>query len=151
MVVKKAGTILLNKETKQIGMVYREEDHGYTFPKGHLEVGETLEECAVRETEEETMYSNHLLLDKPIGIINYQNLDDGDVEVHYYISISDGETKKEISENDKEVHEWVDLENVENKLTYSNLIELWDNVKEFVKNVFENDCRIDGLELPKIS
>ena len=143
MVVKKAGTILLNKDTKQIDMVDREEDNGYTFPKGHLESGETIEECAIRETEEETLNANHLLINKPVGIVKYHNTDDGDVEVYYYISVSDGKTKNTISEKDREICKWVDFENVEKKLAYENLKEFWNNTKKQVKEILDNDCKID--------
>ena len=32
MIVQKAGTILLNLNSKQIGLVYRETDKKYSFP-----------------------------------------------------------------------------------------------------------------------
>lgn len=139
MVVKKAGTILLKLDTKQIALVFRKEDNGYTFPKGHLEEGETLEECAVRETEEETLNSNHLFTKEPAGIVKYQNIDDGDVEVYYYISISDGNTNKNIPEKDKENFEWINFDDVETKLVYENLKEFWNNTKEQIRKILEND------------
>ena len=54
MIVQKAGTILLNLNSKQIGLVYRETDKKYSFPNGHLENNETLEDCLKREILEET-------------------------------------------------------------------------------------------------
>lgn len=50
--IKKAGCVLINFETNDIALVYRDEH--YSFQKGHLEIGETLQECAIRETKEET-------------------------------------------------------------------------------------------------
>ena len=52
MSVKKAGCILINYEKQKIALVCRNNE--YSFPKGHLEKGETIQECALRETIEET-------------------------------------------------------------------------------------------------
>lgn len=50
----KAGCFLLNKQNKSIALVYRAKQNDYSFPKGHLEKAETVEQCAIRETAEET-------------------------------------------------------------------------------------------------
>lgn len=42
MKVEKAGCILINKKNNKIGLVYREKQKDYSFPKGHKEDGETL-------------------------------------------------------------------------------------------------------------
>lgn len=47
-IVKKAGCILINLDNSKIALVLRDGD--YSFPKGHLENGETIKECAIRET-----------------------------------------------------------------------------------------------------
>ena len=59
--VKKAGCILLNLENESIALVYREKQNDYSFSKGHLESGESLVECAIRETAEETKFECELL------------------------------------------------------------------------------------------
>ena len=64
MIIKKAGCILVNLENKKIALVLRKGD--YSFPKGHLEDGETIKECAIRETIEETGHEVEILVMKLI-------------------------------------------------------------------------------------
>ena len=134
MATLKAGTILVNLENKKIGLIYRKDKIGYEFPKGHLEEGETLEECAIRETEEETGRKNHIV--EELETVNYVTSKGEDVELHFYIAIDDGETDKNIVEEDKEENIWVELDEVENKLTFNNLKRVWDNSKEKVIKLF---------------
>ena len=143
MATKKAGTILLNLKTKQIGLIYREEDNGYSFPKGHLEKGETTEECAIRETEEETLRANHLLINKEIGIIKYTTPTGENVENYMYIAIDDGPTSKNIPLCDRENFEWVKYEDVDNKLKFDNLKDFWNTIKEAIYSILENDGHLE--------
>jgi len=138
MIVLKAGTILLNLETKQIGLVYRKKKDDYSFPKGHLEKGETLQECAIRETEEETLRANHLMSDKEVYISKYLTPAGEDTECYMYLAVDDGPTTKEIALQDREDFHWFALEEVENILTYPDLKELWQKVYPRILEIYEN-------------
>ncbi len=135
MKVKKAGTILVNLENKKIGLVYRNKKDDYSFPKGHLEEGETLEECAIRETEEETGRRCHIILDIEIKPIQYITPKGEDVINYHYVAIDDGESSKEIPIELKEKLVWVDFNEVEDTLSYQDLKDIWIDVKEKINNL----------------
>ena len=139
MSIKKAGTILINLENKKIGLVYREKTNDYSFPKGHLEKGETILECAVREAEEETLRKNHLFNNKEVDIIKYDSEEEKNVEVYYYLAIDEGETIKNIPQKDREKLIWEDINDVYSLLTYENLKEMWKKIKNQVKEILEQN------------
>lgn len=139
MEIIKAGCILINKKTKKIGLIYRRKHNDYSFPKGHLENKESLISCALRETEEETERKCHIINNYPIGILSYTDKDNNQVEVYYYMAIDNGKTKKIIQEKDKECLKWVNYEDVQNKLSYQNLINFWNLIKNDVKKELDNE------------
>ncbi len=130
MATQKAGTILVNLKTKKIALVYRRDELGYEFPKGHLEAEETLEECAARETEEETERKNHIL--EKLGVVNYITGKGEEVELNMYLAIDDGRTHKNIEEDLKEELYWFSVEDVDSKLKYDDLKRFWEKSKQKV-------------------
>lgn len=127
MATLKAGTILVNLESKKIALIYRKDKIGYEFPKGHLEKGETLEECAIRETEEETGRKNHIV--KELETVKYVTSRGENVELHFYLSIDDGKIDRTIAEEDKEEIKWFFTDEVDEKLTFEDLKSFWKNSK----------------------
>ncbi len=133
----KAGCILLDLEKKKIALVYREEQNDYSFPKGHLEDGETLIECAIRETAEETKRDCVVLCEVPIFCEEYITPKGEEVIVYYYISKDIGPSDN----NSLETHPtiWVNIDEVYDKLTYLDSKEEWLKIKDKVqKYLYKN-------------
>ena len=110
-------------------MVYNKNDKSYAFPKGHLENGETLKECAIRETEEETGHTCSIINEKEIGILKYLTPAGENVELHLYLAKDTGQVSRKINPKDKEETLWVDIEKVEEKILYQDLNRLWLDMK----------------------
>ena len=135
MGTKKAGSVLINLETKEIGLVYRKKLDDYSFPKGHLEEGETLEECAVRETTEETGRKCYILDKNVLDVLYYTTPKGEEVENHMYLTKDEGPFLNEIPEDLKESLAWVKIDDVEDTLSYDDLKEFWNKIKDKVKNI----------------
>ena len=131
--VLKAGTILINKN--KIGLIYRKEYEDYSFPKGHLEENETLIECAIRETNEETKREVIILINDPIYIEQYTNSYNIDCECYYYLAKDNGKSDN----TSLEVHDliWVDFDKVFDTLSHESLKKLWNSIKDKVKEYLE--------------
>ena len=131
----KAGVVLINKN--KIGLIYRSNHNDYSFPKGHLEENETLVECAIRETEEETKRKVKLLFEEELYIEHYVTPKGEECECHYYLGLDDGH-----SDNDStDTHDliWTDFDKVGEALSYDSLKALWNNMKDKVSEYIDND------------
>lgn len=133
MKVEKAGCILINTNDKKIGLVYRRKQNDYSFPKGHKERGETLAECAIRETVEETKRECILYIDKPIAKEHYFDSNNDEVDMYYFIAIDNGKSNN----SSLDTHDliWTSVEDVEDKLSYDSLKNIWREVKEQILNI----------------
>jgi len=126
----KAGTILIDIKNKSIAIIYREKQKDYFFPKGRIEGSETIMECAIRETEEETKRKCIILEDKPIFIEKYIPPSNEDVSLYYYLA-RDGGKSNNTSEDTHDTF-WIPFDEVSNKLTYDSLKKVWSGVKDKV-------------------
>ena len=138
MIVKKAGCILLNVNNRNVGLIYREKNKDFSFPKGHLEENESLEECAIRETEEEAGRLCKIVDSVVLPLTVYTHPSGYVAEVHNYLAIDIGKSDKIFDE--ELVHEliWVSIEDVKDKLTYDNLIDLWNEALPMIEKVMDN-------------
>ncbi len=91
----------------------------WSLPKGHIEEGETAEQAAVREVEEETGIIGCVVA--PLGTIDFWFVaEDRRVHktVHHFLLRATG---GELSDEDIEVSEvaWVPLDELESRLAYA--------------------------------
>jgi ADP-ribose pyrophosphatase YjhB (NUDIX family) len=119
-----AGGLVVDRTnpTPRVALIGRLDRRGrllWSLPKGHLEAGESAEDAAVREVQEETGIRGRVLA--PLGTIDYWFVaDDRRVHktVHHYLLEADG---GELSDTDVEVDEvaWVPLGELGDRLAYA--------------------------------
>jgi 8-oxo-dGTP pyrophosphatase MutT (NUDIX family) len=106
----------------QVAVIGRLDRRGrllWSLPKGHLEAGETAEDAAVREVEEETGIRGRVVA--PLGTIDYWFVaDDRRIHktVHHYLLEAAG---GKLCDQDIEVDEvaWVPLDELRDRLAYA--------------------------------
>ena len=114
-------------------------DTKYVLPKGHREGGETLEQTAIRETKEESGYTDFKLL-RYIGSSTYE-LDWSEIQMktdHYYLAVlnSDKQIERKPEEYEKDVtveNIWRELEEALTHLKYESYEEITDLLKEYIE------------------
>ena len=131
----KAGCILINPKDKLVALVYRESLDDYSFPKGHVEANESLIECAIRETNEETKRDVIILKNDPIGYQEYTTSSDESIRVYYYLCKDNGVSDNKSLETHPVV--WVAYNDVYDKLTYDDSKAFWNSIKDEVANYFD--------------
>lgn len=136
--VIKAGTILFNKDGN-IAIIYRKNLDDYTFPKGHLEKGESIIECAIRETEEETLRSINIIKKEPLGILNYTDSKNIKCKLYFYLAEDKAVLKRTILDKDREEMIWVNKDKVLDILTYQNLKDFYKSIKDIIDYYTECD------------
>ena len=136
MITLKAGCFLVDKTTKSIALIYRRKQQDYSFPKGHVDPGEDIKTCAIRETAEETKRNAVIVDGYEPYVEKYSTPRGEDCECYMYIALDNGP-----SDNDsQDTHDliWTPFDKVEQTLSYPSLKETWNNVKDNIKHVLED-------------
>lgn len=110
--VKKCGIILYNENIKKYFLVYGRKSNKWGFPKGHMEMGETEEETALREFFEETGYqfSSNIQLSKKYIVKN---------NIYFKVNIPNSNELLQIrssipDDNEIEKSEWFTIQEILN-------------------------------------
>lgn len=135
MATKKAGCVLVNTKTKMIGLIFRDFRNDYSFPKGHLETGETLQECAIRETAEETKRDCKIIEEAGEFVEHYTTPNGEECETHMFLAVDTGKSDN----TSTDVHDliWTSFEKVEDVLTYQTLKDTWNFFREKIAKMLE--------------
>jgi 8-oxo-dGTP pyrophosphatase MutT (NUDIX family) len=125
-IVQAAGGLVLNKD-KALLMIFRRGK--WDLPKGKLDPGETLEQCAVREVEEETGLKN-IQLKKPLNTTYHTYHESGKFilkESHWYQMAVTGKQTL-VPQTTEDIHEivWADAAKIEEALknSYASIVDV---------------------------
>ncbi len=113
----------------------------WSLPKGHIEQGETAEQTAMREVEEETGIQGTVLA--PLGSIDYWFVTEGrrvHKTVHHYLLRFLG---GELSDEDIEVTEvaWVPLTELHSRLAYADERKLAELASQMIAEMPRTEIR----------
>jgi len=127
-IITAAGGLVFNQQNELL-MIFR---RGFwDLPKGKLDDGETIEQCALREVQEETGLKN-IRLGDAIGITHHDYFDnwtnqDVTKETHWYkMFVADHQKLIPQTDEDIEKAEWVTAEvaAAHLELSYKNIVEI---------------------------
>ena len=127
IMIEAAGGLVFNKDGN-ILMILR--NGKWDLPKGKLEIGESVEECAKREVEEECGIYELNIIEKILDTYHtYKFKGNKILKKTYWYKMNtnfDGELSPQIEEGITKV-EWVKKEDLKDKLnnTYSNIIDVF--------------------------
>jgi 8-oxo-dGTP diphosphatase len=125
----KAGGIVVKEDDGQkfVLLVYRKKENDWSFPKGHIENGESIKETIAREMEEETGLKIDFIKELPSN--EYVNSRTGDKTITHMFLLKpiSGDIRPE---HESDQVEWMSLENVRERLSYDNLKEYFDKIKK---------------------
>lgn len=119
----KAGCVVVNDKTEVL-LVTDKQKEIWTFPKGHAEAGETLEQAALREVKEETGYTVEIV--KRLSDVTYAHGQTGElIRVAMFEAKPIGKPEKVTEEI---YSEWFPIQKVKD-IIYKNLVFIVDELE----------------------
>lgn len=118
-----AGGIIIDERsgTRRVLLVHRPRYDDWSFPKGKLDAGETVEEAALREVKEETGLNCRIVRPFKVMSYHYRTRNKGRLKpkaVHYFL-MEPVTRRIRVPVDEVDLAEWLTLEEAAHKLTYA--------------------------------
>ncbi len=120
----KSGAIIIKNDS--ILLLYRARQNDWSFPKGHVEVGESDNQTMIREIKEETRLDVRVIRTLPDNV--YTTGKGESVNVAMFLAEPIDPNQETVAEHDGDRLEWVSLDDVPNRLSYENLKEYFQKI-----------------------
>jgi 8-oxo-dGTP pyrophosphatase MutT (NUDIX family) len=131
--ILKAGAIILSSLDKnKVAILYRGKQNDWSFPKGHVELGENSTETMVREIKEETGLDTDII--KELPDLEYVHSDGQNISIKMFLVMSKDDSRLKL-EFEKDEIEWVQFDEVNNKLSHDNLKEYFTYVLPMIQSI----------------
>jgi len=136
-----AGGIIIkfDKGGPKVLVTQHSKHKGWDFPKGHLEVGESSEDAALREVKEETGVVAEII--EKVGQTQYFYYEEGAKVLKTVTFFLMKYIEKGVATTAFEVldYKWLAPDEVEAQLTFKDTKELWRKSKEKIERLTLND------------
>lgn len=129
---KSCGSVIYKLENKSIYILLIKHNKGHwSFPKGHMETGETEYQTAIREVKEETNLDIKIY-DGFRYVTTYSPKENVIKDVVYFLSTPiNSEIKPQLEEVQK--IEWINENEAKNIITYKEDIKILDEALNFIR------------------
>ncbi len=117
-----AGCVVFKNNNGKINFLIVQHERGHwSFPKGHIELGETAKETALRETREETGLKVKIIKDLKYVEFFFRNKAKNLVlkKVHFFLAKAKPQDKVKLSFEFKDF-KWLAYHDAKRKITYKN-------------------------------
>ena len=132
--IAQAGAIVVRRDGPQplfLLVKARRDPNVWIFPKGHVERGETAEQTALRETEEEAGAAGRILA--PVGFLEFEAWG-RPLHVDYFIV----EWTGAVEESERRPFVWGTYEQTRDRLSFDNARELLDRAHAILRSTARN-------------
>lgn len=124
-----------SKKELEILVAQHSGHHGWDFPKGHIESGESSQQAAIREVEEETGVKAEII--ERVGDVKYFYFEEGTrvlKTVVYFLMkyVGEGEATTAFETSDMV---WLEPDKVSDKLTFKDTKKLWAEAKKKIEKI----------------
>ena len=118
-----AGGVIIDDSTgvRRVLLVHRPGYDDWSFPKGKLEAGETVEQAAIREVKEETGLTCRIIRELAITRYRYRTHARGRLRpksVHYFL-MERVSRRVKVPVEEVDTAEWFEIEEAAQTLTYA--------------------------------